>query len=366
MEKLLKILLYVTLIFVCCSSRIQASPPITAPSYVLLESDNLEILADLKGNEKRPPASTTKILTGILALDLADIEEQVRISSKSASVGDASIYLRSGEIFRLVDLLKGALINSGNDAAFAIAEQVAGDEKLFVDLMNRKARVLGAVDSCFTNPHGLSGEQHVSTAYDLALITSYSLKNPHFSEIVATKNDQITSLNGKRKINLSNTNKLLWKSLEVKGVKTGTTNLAGKCLVSAAEKEGRLLVAVVLKSNDRFGDSDKLLNWGFTKFRLYNVNRSEYLEVLSMPNGYPNLVTVGPATDCKLTVSGEETLEATVEWLKNCSPPLSKGTILGYLVISQNGQVLKKIPMQTGEKVILRDSFSLFLKKLFY
>ncbi|MFA5536626.1 MAG: D-alanyl-D-alanine carboxypeptidase family protein [Bacillota bacterium] len=365
MTKLLRVVIFAATILASCQLAVHASPPVTAFSYVLLEADNFEVLANHNSNEKRPPASTTKILTGILALDLADIEEQVRISSKSASVGDASIYLRSGEIFYLFDLLKGALINSGNDAAYAIAEQVAGDEKLFVDLMNRKARILGAVDSFFTNPHGLPAEQHVSTAYDLALITNYSLQNSLFSEIVTTKNELIAPLNGKRKISLSNTNKLLWKSSEIKGVKTGTTNLAGKCLVSAAEKNGRLIIAVVLKSSDRFGDSERLLNWGFTEFALYGIDKGKYLEIIEIPNGHPNLVTVSPANDYVLTVSNKGVLETTVEWLEDCLPPLNKGVILGYLVIRQNGQVLKRLPMITGEKIVLKNSPGLSFKNFF-
>lgn len=354
MKNLLKTIIFTTLLFVWSGYGIHALPRITAPSYVLLEASNFEILAGFNENERRPPASTTKILTGILALDLADPDEIVQISKKAAKVGDASIYLQEGETFFLIDLLKGALINSGNDAAFAIAEQVAGDERLFLDIMNRKAKILGAINTHFTNPHGLPSDLHFSTAYDLAIIAGYSLQNHYFSGIVGTKYDQITSLNNRRRINLSNTNKLLWKSQEIKGVKTGTTIRSGKCLVSAAGKDERYIIAVVLKSYDRFGDAERLLDWGFTEFTLFNVAQKEYLEVLEISNGYPNVVTVKPSMDTALSIPKGEIAETHIDWFKNFSLPLAKGTALGELVITQNGQVIKKIAMVTGEDVLPR------------
>lgn len=240
-----------------------AQPQISAASYLLMDAHTGQVLLEHNGREKRPPASTTKILTGITAIDLANLDELVIVSFNADRVGDASIYLSAGEVFDLKSLLLGALIKSGNDATVAIAEQVAGDEQLFMDLANRKARILGGVNTKFFNPHGLPHDQHLTTAYDLGIITRYAMQNPVFAAMVKTKETAISSLNSGRKVYLTNTNKLLWSNEEIIGVKTGTTNKAGKCLVSAAQRNGRLLIAVVLKSNDRYGDAEKLLNWGF-------------------------------------------------------------------------------------------------------
>lgn len=267
---LVLILGFLGLIF---NQSVSATPNITAPNYILVHIESGEILAERAAYEERPPASLTKILTGITAIDLGHPSELVLISKKAASIGDASIYLQAGEVFTLGDLIEGALIKSGNDAASAIAEHIAGDEELFMELSNRKARILGAVNTYFFNPHGLPDDRHLTTAYDLALITIYSLKNPIFSKVVATKEVQIISLNTNRKVILSNTNRLLWTE-GVLGVKTGTTNAAGKCLVSAANNDDVTLLTVVLKSGDRFSDTQKLFYWGFNNL-VQATNRSD-------------------------------------------------------------------------------------------
>lgn len=249
-------------------TTVYAQPQLSAESFLLMDAHTGQVLLERNGQEKRPPASTTKILTGITAIDLANLDELVIVSANADQVGDATIYLSAGEVFDLKSLLLGALIKSGNDATVAIAEQVAGDEKLFMDLANRKARILGAINTEFFNPHGLPHDKHLTTAYDLGVITRYAMKNPVFAAMVKTKETAISSLNTGRKVYLTNTNKLLWKNTEIIGVKTGTTNKAGKCLVSAAQRDGRILIAVVLKSYDRYGDSEKLLNWGFEELTL--------------------------------------------------------------------------------------------------
>lgn len=268
MGRIMRLLAVIYLLWGWGPETLWAQPQITAASYLLMDAHTGRVLLEHNGQEKRPPASTTKILTSITAIDLANLDELVIVSSNADRVGDATIYLSTGEVFDLRSLLLGALIKSGNDATVAIAEQVAGDEKLFMDLVNRKARILGAVNTEFFNPHGLPHDQHVTTAYDLGIITQYAMKNPVFAAMVKTKETTITSFNTGRTVYLTNTNKLLWKNDEIIGVKTGTTNKAGKCLVSAARRDGKILIAVVLKSNDRYGDTEKLLNWGFEEFTL--------------------------------------------------------------------------------------------------
>lgn len=351
MTRSLRILLVVILILTK-ASIVVAEPKITAASYILLEAGNNQVLLEGNAKERRSPASVTKILTGILAIDLADVDELTIVSPKAARIGEASIYLQPGEIFSLHDLLKGALIKSGNDATVAIAEQVAGDEKLFLDLSNRKARVLGAVQTEFYNPHGLPHEQHLSTAQDLALIAGYSLKNPLFADIVSTKEATITSVNTRRKVYLTNTNQLLWDNSRIKGIKTGTTVRAGKCLVSAAEIDDRTLIAVVLKSHNRFGDSQRLLDWGFEEFSLQGLEKTKYFWVFDVPNASPACITVKPVRETTWSIPKGKAIQVQIELPDKLIPPIKKDEKIGSLTVSLDGQLLAVIPLIAGETTL--------------
>jgi len=162
-------------------------PYITAHSAILMDAQTGDILYEREAHKKRPIASTTKILTAILAIELADLNEVAVVSEKADRVGESSLYLNKGEKIKLGELIEGALLRSGNDACVAIAEQTAGSLDEFIRLMNKKALALGARNSNFVNPHGLPDDNHYSTAYDLALIARYAMDNPVFSEIVAQK-----------------------------------------------------------------------------------------------------------------------------------------------------------------------------------
>ncbi|HHY60024.1 MAG TPA: D-alanyl-D-alanine carboxypeptidase [Clostridia bacterium] len=343
-------------------AALAAQPAVSAASYLLMESRTGQVLLAHHGYEKRPPASTTKILTCITALDLADPDELVTVSPNADRVGDATIYLSAGEIFDLRSLLQGALIKSGNDATVAIAEQVAGNEKLFMDLMNRKARILGATQTEFYNPHGLPHPQHLTTAFDLALITRYAMKNEEFAAIVRTKEQVISSFNSRRRVYLVNTNKLLWRNPEVIGVKTGTTNAAGMCLVSAAERDGRGLIAVVLKSRDRYTDAEKLLNWGFDEFTWVTLAEELGLMVVDVAGGIPSCVTVQPAYEAAWAVPKGERVEVEVELETPLRPPLHRGETVGKVTVRLKGQELENVPLVAGEDVKLHrpQAFRLF------
>lgn len=240
-------------------------PGIGAYSYILLDSQTGVILAQREAWRKRAPASTTKIFTGIVALEAENLESPVKISQKAGSTGEASINLQEGEVLTLEALLYGALLCSGNDACVAISEHIAGTEEKFGFLMNQKAFLVGATGSNFKNPHGLPAKEHYSTAYDLALMARYGLRNLCFSKIVSTKSTVIESITPARKRYLSNTNQLLWGTEGAGGVKTGTTIEAGQCLVAAVTRNGRQLITVVLKSPNRYKDTLRLLEYGFKK-----------------------------------------------------------------------------------------------------
>lgn len=240
-----------------------AGPRVTADSALLIEVEDGRILWEKQSHQPRPPASTTKVLTALMALEMGDGEEEVVISQRAGNTGESSINLFPGEKTKLGVLITGALVRSGNDACVAISEHIAGSEEMYTLWMTAKARLLGAKNSQFFNTHGLPNKQHLSSAYDLAAIARYAVRNPEFSQIVKQKTAHLDNREGWPKT-IRNTNRLLWSYPFADGVKTGTTNAAGKCLVASATKGNRRLIAVVLHSDDRVGDCLRMFEYGFS------------------------------------------------------------------------------------------------------
>ncbi|KUK81254.1 MAG: D-alanyl-D-alanine carboxypeptidase, partial [Pelotomaculum thermopropionicum] len=230
-------------------------PAVTARAAILMDAETGRVLYAKNAEQKRPPASTTKIMTALLALEGGNLQQEVTVSPRAAMVGEASLDLLTGEKLSLEDLIYGAMLRSGNDACVAIAEHIAGTEANFVLMMNQKARLIGAINTNFKNTNGLPAKNHYTTTRDLALITRYALKNTNFKKIVSTRDRVIGTQNMHY---LNNTNRLLWNYSWVDGVKTGTTNEAGNCLVASATREGRQLISVVFYSDNRWQDSIKL------------------------------------------------------------------------------------------------------------
>lgn len=237
-------------------------PRISAVAAIVLDVATGEILYEQNAFALRAPASTTKILTALLAIECGKLDELVTVSPHAASVGEASVNLCSDDRLPLQELLYGALLQSGNDACVALAEHIASSEEEFVGLMNLKAQLIGANMTTFYNTNGLPHPQHLTTAYDLAQITRAALQNPVFREIVQTKNHTMRWIEPKKAKFLMNTNKLLWSYPYTTGVKTGTTIKAGKCLVASAKYGQNEIIAVVLHSTNRFGDAQILLDYG--------------------------------------------------------------------------------------------------------
>lgn len=251
------------LLFFSCP--VSAYLDVQAKSAVLINAQTGEIIYSKDSDEQRPPASTTKMMTAILAIEFGELDKVVTISENAAATGEASLHLYSGDRLTLRNLIYGALLKSGNDACVAISEAVAPSEEEFIGLMNLKALAIGAYNTKFYNTNGLPQKGHTATAYDLAVIARYALKNELFSDIVKTKEYYLHWEDSARSMYLKNTNKLLWTYTYATGVKTGTTDKAGRCLVAAAKKEQTEIIAVVLHSPDRYGEAKKLLEYGFTK-----------------------------------------------------------------------------------------------------
>lgn len=287
------------------------APQITAGAALLLDAETGQVLWQQNGRQPLPPASTTKILTALLCLDLAPLDRETEVSPQAAAVGESSAGLLAGERFALGELLDAALLKSANDACYAIAEGVVGSEPYFVHLMNVKAAVCGAPTAQLANTNGLPSEQHLLSCYDLAMLTREAMQRPEFKTRVGSKYGVMEG--GSYNRSLKNSNKLLTMDEYVTGVKTGTTNAAGACLVSSMERDGRSVIAVVLHSRDRYNDSLRLLNYGIDNFaNVQLVQAGQQLACFRLPSGLPREgVWLAAAQDIYLSLpAGEAQQEA--------------------------------------------------------
>lgn len=244
----------------------------SAKSMCVIDKDSGRILYSKNPYEKLPMASTTKVVTAITVLEYCDdLDETIVVADEAIGVEGTSIYLRKDEEIRVIDLLYGLMLRSGNDSATALACHVAGGVDEFADMMNETAEKVGATSSHFTNPHGLDDPDHYTTAYDLSLITAYALGNLTFKEIVSTRNYLIEATNKSDKRYLTNKNKLLLNLPGCCGVKTGFTSKAGRCLVSALEQDGSTAVCVVLNCGPMFEESSALLTSAFEEYNFVKL-----------------------------------------------------------------------------------------------
>ncbi|MFD2209013.1 D-alanyl-D-alanine carboxypeptidase family protein [Virgibacillus halophilus] len=238
----------------------RAEMTVSARNAILMDQKTGNILFEKDADEKRPIASITKIMTAIVAIESGMLEEQATASRKAVYTEGSSIYLEQGEKMTIKDLVYGLMLRSGNDAAVAISEHIGGSEEGFVYLMNEKARWLGMTNTHFKNPHGLHEKGHYSTAHDMAILMRYAMSNKLFRAVTAAKVYKAEN----RSYAWGNKNKLLTKYYDAcVGGKTGYTKVAGRTLVSAAEKEGVKLIAVTLQASDDWNDHMAMYEKGF-------------------------------------------------------------------------------------------------------
>jgi D-alanyl-D-alanine carboxypeptidase (penicillin-binding protein 5/6) len=250
-----------------CAARAQNSPSdlpgrpqIKASALYMVELKSGRVLLEKDAGRRLPPASLTKIMTALVALESATIEQVVRIDRR-ALVHRSSLRFRAGDEFLLRDLLAAMLVNSANDACTAVALHISGNEDRFVSLMNERARVLGLENTRFANPCGFDAPDHYSTAAELARLTDYALQVPAISMMVRTVTREIATVDGSRHVSLHTTNDLLLDP-DVTGVKTGYTSKAGRCLITSMFKDGHRLVLVGLNVQDRWEQATRLLRYG--------------------------------------------------------------------------------------------------------
>ncbi len=305
------------IIFVFMNISIANAADIEAKASVLMDVETGRVLYSHNSSQKLPMASTTKIMTVILAIESGRLDEIVKISRNASIQEGSSVYLKEGEKIKLEDLLYAIMLRSGNDASVAVAEHLCGSVEKFAELMNDKARSIGANNTNFTNPHGLPDDNHYTTAYDLGLIACYALRNEKFAEIVSTKKKTIPGPEGENRNRvLTNKNKMLWQFDGGDGVKTGYTKKAGRCLVASATRNDWKLVSVVLNCGDMWNASSRLLEFGFNNYKkVQAINKNEPFKEISVIKGKKEKTKIYPKENlyAPIRVAGDKNEEITIK-----------------------------------------------------
>ena len=339
---------------------------INASAAVLIEEHTSQILFKKKIHSKLPPASLTKILTAVVALENSDPQEIVEVSRRAAYQEGSSIYLEVGEKITLKELIYGILLASGNDAAVAIAEHVAGSVEDFACLMNHTAKKIGAVNSNFTNPSGLPDPSHYSTAYDLALITRHAMNYKTFREITATKNKTISWAGHNWGRGIHNHNKMLWDYKNATGGKTGYTRAAGRCLITTATKNNRNLIAVVLNCPSDWYEVTRMLDYGFDSFVNKKViKKNEEILKIKIEEGDKNFLELKAAKSVELLIKKEGKLKIKKEiyYDEDIDFPIKKGDILGVLIVKE-GEFKDTVNLKAAFDIDYKSKYKIFLRKL--
>ena len=318
---------------------------------ILIEQSTKKVLYGENVNLKLPIASTTKILTALVTLqNVSDLDEKFVAPKEAIGVEGSSIYLKCDEIVTYRTLLYGLMLRSGNDAAVALAIKVGGDIDSFAKLMNQTAHNCGARNSNFVNPHGLQNEKHYSTAYDLGVITAEAYNNPIFKEIVSTKTIKFGE--GENTRYFENKNKMLRLYEGANGVKTGFTKVAGRCLVSAAEKDGMQLIAVVLNHADMWNDSIGLLDYGFQNYKMRNLITKEPI-LCKVNNGRYDVVMLQAQNTFAYPLTDREfqNIKISYEIPNSLTAPVKRGEIVGKVQIHLYNHLLFEADLYTIQAV---------------
>lgn len=328
---------------------------VSASSAILVDAESGKILFEKNAYDPLPMASTTKIMTAVVAIEAGDLDRAVTISKESVGIEGSSIYLCEGEKLTVEQLLYALMLSSANDAATAIAIAVSGSEVSFVEKMNATANKIGLKNTHFNNPHGLDAEDHYTTAYDLAKLAAYALKLPKFKSVVSTYKKQIPLAGNENMRLLINHNKLLRTYDGIIGIKTGFTKKSGRCLVSAAERNGLTLIAVTLKAPDDWRDHTAMLDYGFENY--VSVELTQTFETLKLPiiSGTVSSVHSAPKDNLwALLPKDHGAIVCRIEMKRFVYAPTVKGKCVGQLVYFCDGNEIGKIDLVTLESVALK------------
>jgi len=354
----------ILLLFFCslipAEAMASTEPQIMGEAALLMDLQNGQVLYSKNADRHMYPASTTKILTAIIALEKGHLNDIVTVPREATTVGGSAIGLQAGERLTLHDLLYAMLLASANDAAVTIADHIAGSVPAFAALMNEKARQIGARESHFVNPDGMPDPNHYTTARDLALIARYAMQNDTFRQIVGSRYEKISRPDANKEKGqpqefLWNHNKMLSSYAGTIGVKTGYTVAAGQCLVAAARRNGRELLAVVLDSQGTFiyRDAETLLDYGFNHFQAQKlIERGQKVATFPVLYGAGPVAAVTAAGfSYDFGANGKETVEKKIIPEKNIRAPLEPGQKIGQLVFLLQGRELGRVDLVAASAV---------------
>ena len=345
-----------------------------ATSAIMLESSTGEIIFQKNANEKRPPASMTKMMSMLLIMENIEkgnltFEEEVTASAYASSMGGSQIFLKAGEKMKVEDLLKGIAIGSGNDATVAMAERIAGTEEAFVKLMNDRAKELGLTNTNFKNSTGLDAENHYSTAYDMSVIARELVKHKKILEFTGTYEDYLRK-DSASPFWLVNTNRLVRFYQGVDGLKTGYTKEAGYCLTSTAEKDNMRLITVVMNEPStqiRNGETSSMLDYGFN---MYSVNKildtDTSLQKSKVELGNDLEVEIVPTEEVKI-LNNKNSDERNVTYeleLNTIKAPVKKGDIVGKIKVYEDNKVINEINATVKYDVDKANIFKIYYRNL--
>ncbi len=345
-----KVLIFLAVIFVFINQTFVSALGTSAKGAVLLNGDTGEILWEQNSEKRLPMASTTKIMTGLLLCENGGLEKEITVSDEMVRVEGTSMGLLAGDRVTLHDLLYGLMLSSGNDAANVIAYTLGGSVNGFVKLMNQKAEELGLKNTHFDTPSGLDGDTHYTSAYDLASLARYALNNEDFAKAVSSKSAVLNYGNPPYRRTLTNHNKMLKIFDGAIGVKTGFTKKSGRCLVSAAKRDGEYVIAVTLSDPNDWKDHTAMLEYGFDKIKLTEV--SPDIKQYSLP-------VIGSDTqsiDIKLepqvfSTSKSEEITCQVKLPSFVYAPLASDEKIGSVSYKSGDEIIKEVPILAGTDI---------------
>jgi D-alanyl-D-alanine carboxypeptidase (penicillin-binding protein 5/6) len=337
------------------------APALDSESAILAAADSGEILYAKNPRKRMYPASVTKLMTLFLGTEAvrqgaAQWEEPVTASSRAASYGGSQIYLAPGEIMSYREIMLGIALASGNDAAVALAEHLAGSHESFAERMNQRAKELGMEDTHFVNANGLHDPEHYTTAYDLSLLAAEAAKLPELLELSSAKHYTLRADTSKP-FQLDNKNKLLWQLSGVDGFKTGWTQDAGYCLAATGKQETLRLISVVMgnpKARGHIADSKKLLEWGFRRFTFEKLfDAGDVVARIKVGKGMQALVPVRTESAVGYAALRTVPREAAAQWeiAEEVPAPIREGQVLGHLVLRDGEAALGRYPLYASEGV---------------
>lgn len=349
----------------CLAQKVSALDSISAKSAILIEQSSGKVLFEKNADERLLMASTTKIMTALVALENADPEAIVEIPTEAVGVEGSSVYLKAGEKLRLSELLYALMLESANDAAVAIAVSVSGSVDSFVEAMNATAARLKLYDTHFENPHGLDSREHYTSARDLARLAAYALELPSFRQLVSSESFTVES--GDHTRYLHNHNRLLREYDGAIGVKTGFTKASGRCLVSAATRDNMTLIAVTISAPNDWQEHRSLLDYGFERYELVKLaEKGEELFELPVACGSVESVKVAAADKlCVCLDRDHANIEKRIYLPHFAIAPVFEGEIAGYAEYSMGGEIIASVALEYSSEVPSLPKKRDFFEKLF-